>query len=501
MITLDALNVHFGPTHALRDFSARFTPGSVTALVGGDGAGKTTLLRTLASRYRRRELGLPLSSREVTYQAATGGVWLDLTVRENLDFVAQTYRLDRAEARERTGALIAAAGLVGAENRTAAKLSGGMRQKLGVIMAMLPRPGLLLLDEPTTGVDPESRENIWGLIRQAAGEGAIVVLATTYLDEAAGADQVILMDAGVNLAHGTAAEVIAAAPGRVTAAPAQPRQVLDLADQRTWQRGHTVYTWEPAPAGTAPADTAPHADTASTPAEAPADLELATVAFLLSAMKGEAEPWMENQSGLDLPANETLIDARGVTMRFGDFTALDGVDLTVKSGEIVGLIGGNGAGKSTLIRLILGLNRPTSGEIALLGASPGHRARAEIGYVPQSLGLYPTLTPAENLAFTRRVFKAPRPTRPLTKSKELTGSLPLGEQRKLATECALSHRPRLLILDEPTSGMDALSRAQLWKILRQVAAQGVGVLVTTHYQEEAQQCDRLVKLAAGRVVN
>ncbi len=192
-----------------------------------------------------------------------------------------------------------------------------------------------------------------------------------------------------------------------------------------------------------------------------------------------------------------------VTKRFGAFTAVDQVDLTVQPGEIVGLLGANGAGKTTLIRMLLGLLATTEGEVTLFGAPPSRRTRSRLGYVPQGLGLYDDLTAAENMEFTEAIFglpAAPMPDEFRAYGRELVGSLPLGVQRRVAFAQALSHHPDLLMLDEPTSGVDPLGRARLWETIAGAADGGAGVLVTTHYMEEAHECSRLVVMADGRVV-
>lgn len=197
-----------------------------------------------------------------------------------------------------------------------------------------------------------------------------------------------------------------------------------------------------------------------------------------------------------------LAEARGATRRFGSFTAVSEVDLAVSPGEVVGLLGGNGAGKTTLIRMLLGLLRPSGGEITLFGGPPSRAARRRVGYVPQTLGLYEGLTVAENWAFTTAAFGragVPLPERIAPWARDLVGGLPLGAQRQVAFAVVLSHQPELLVLDEPTSGTGPLASARLWEHIRQVAEGGAGVLVTTHNMEEARQCDRLVVMADGRV--
>ena len=520
----------------------RFRPGEISVLIGGDGAGKSAMLRLLAEP---RE---DMTAKDVGYQPSTSGTWPQLTVRENLAFVAGLHNLDREAARDRADMLIRAAELVGAEDRLARNLSGGMRQKLGVIMAMLPAPSLLILDEPTTGVDVDARASLWELMALSAAEGAIVLVSTTYLDEAERAAQVVFLDHGEVIAAGTPAEVIAAAPGLVLHelsddGPAAHRPANGAT---SWRRGHSRYRWlpdaddvltEPPPGEGTPAH-GPEGAGLEGAGPAEMDLELATIAYLLCRERrrtrqaggpdetgtdadADAVADADADAGVDAGADAgvdaitdlvavrepgaLLVEAEGATKRFGSFTALDDVSMQVTSGEIVGLIGGNGAGKTTLMRIMLGLERATSGTVNLLGGEPGPAARRDLGYVPQSLGLYPTLTARENLDFTAGIFGADVAPELRAAAERhgtrLVGDLPLGAQRDLAVICAISHDPRLLVLDEPTSGMDALSRARFWARLRGLAERGTGVLITTHYQHEAIQCDRIVELESGQVVD
>ncbi|MDC4233485.1 ATP-binding cassette domain-containing protein [Actinomyces sp. B33] len=562
--------VRFGGRPVIESLSADFRAGTVTALIGGDGAGKTTLLSALAHPRRRQALGVTgFSPRDIGYQPASSGVWPNMSVTENLRFVARTQGLSGPKADERIDRLIALTGLDDARGRIGAHLSGGMRQKLGAAMALVHRPALLLLDESTTGVDPDSRTTLTGLMRTAADEGATVIAATTYLDEAEDTDQVLLLDAGRLLVAGTPDAVIAQTPGSLWTRPDDGTSPLPD-DERHWQRGTTIYEWRPAqptapalqegpdgprphpgspdpsrpPAheGAARADRAHNGTTMSprAPGDAAtrvaADLESSTISFLLDRRLQAIDAPRRDPHGPDAPARLAaledagsglapqdadpsgapegecpgpraastipLVSCRAVTKRFGSFTTLDDVDLDVPAGRVVGLIGGNGAGKSTLIRLILGIDSPDRGTIELFGAPPTRRSRRRIGYVAQSLGLYPALSPRENLDFVQESFGVPKGARiRVADTGEPVAALPLGARRMLAVTCALSHSPDLLVLDEPTSGMDSLSRAMLWKRLRRASSAGVGILITTHYQQEAAQCDVLVRLDAGRVVD
>jgi ABC-2 type transport system ATP-binding protein len=543
-----AVSVSYGTGLALDRVSLPAPPGQVTVVVGGDGAGKTTLLRCLAGAQAPGGGAVRTPGpRRIGYLPASSGIYPDLTVAENLAFRAAAYGQPAAVASKRAAELIERAGLTGARDRLAGQLSGGMRQKLGVIAALLHEPDLLILDEPTTGVDPVSRAGLWRLIASAAAAGAAVVLATTYLDEAQRASSVLALDGGRELGAGTPDEIVGAMPGSIVT-PSAPVDDPALRARR-WRRNGRWRVWVPpgaaAPAGqpvrpdlqdavtvaalrheiaTQPASTpgptaaqlaAPGrratADTASP--EAAPDRGTAPE----STVGGTASP--ANAAPAGRPERVALAECVAVSRRFGRFTAVREVSLRVEPGEIVGLLGANGAGKTTLIRMLLGLLPASGGTIALFGEPPSRGTRRRIGYVPQGLGLYDDLTVAENLSFSAAVFGVPPRSAGPARSARLpagaltgataaeaafgqvpVGRLPLGLQRRAAFAQALAHQPDLLILDEPTSGVDPLGRARLWDTVRSAAESGAGVLVTTHYLEEASECDRLVIMADGAVV-
>jgi ABC-2 type transport system ATP-binding protein len=581
------LTVRFGHLTALNDVSLRALPGQVTAIVGGDGAGKSTLLRVLAHRVPA-DSGIirTLPRTRIGYQPATSGVWPTLTVEENIEFVGRSYGMPAARIRERSAALLERAGLTAARRRLGHALSGGMRQKLGFVLAILHEPDLVLLDEPSTGVDPVSRVELWRLISATAGgSGAspatTVIMATTYLDEAQRSASVLALDAGRVLASGTPDEMIASVPGEIVRLDDPDAVPPAVHAARVWRRGTERHVWIPEPngperspgagpagavgsagaggsagavgstgaVGSAGADDsaedggrrspAGHAQNtqfaasrfseASSPgftAITAPDFEDALIA--LSLARGEdadaAEVAAADAGGAggaaDAAASATrarrpdtsirgahgelpTASARHITKRFGHATALRDVSLEVRPGEVVGLIGANGAGKTTLLRILLGLESADEGDVALFGAPPSNASRRRLGYVPQGLGLYTTLSVRENVAFLSRVYGVPRPELPnplLEVRSAVVGDIGLGRERQLAFVLALAHSPELLVLDEPTSGVDPLARARLWDVIHHQADEGRAVIVTTHYLQEAEQCTRLALLSQGRMV-
>lgn len=481
---LHDVTVQLGSKLALDHVTLTVPRGAVVGIVGGDGAGKTTLLRTLCGRIRPSSGRVVAPARsQIGFQPATSGTWANLSVLENLQLVAGSYRLGRAP-RTRIDELVEVAGLTSALRRPASKLSGGMRQKLGFCMAILSEPELLVLDEPSTGVDPVSRVELWALIADAAARGTSVAMATTYVDEAARAQHVLVLDEGLALLSGTPSEVLAAAPGAVVE--------VDAADEPdlAWRRGRRTHQWRP--------DGAREGERLVTP-----DMEDTVIAAQL-AHRGGGEPPLPASVRTSGPTGRrtSLVRADRVSCAFGEHLAVDDVSLDVGPGEVVGLIGANGAGKTTLIRMLLGLIHPSAGEVEVFGAPPSREARRRVGYVPQGLGLYRDLSVDENLDFAAAAQGNQRERHPQLESvsRDLVGDVGLGHQRITAFAAALDHSPELLVLDEPTSGVDPVSRARLWDTIHAEAEAGAGLLVSTHYMQEAEQCDRLVLMDLGRVV-
>lgn len=474
-----------------------FAPASVSSIIG-DGASAKDAILALLNRRRRPSQGkvsaLP-GSGQIGYMPSDSGTWPNLSVAENLRFVAKIFgHYDDARAQQ----LLKAADLDRFTNRLARNLSGGMRKKLGVIMAALPEPKLLVLDEPTTGVDPDSRTAILALLKAEAARGATVVVATTYIDEAEDSSQIILTLGSRVMTTGTSEQLIACAPqlDEQTVAnlgePWQRSAPLEracIAWQLCAQSGSDWQGFSTELGHTGASDSVPTQPASPAPAQ-PASSTQA------GSGKSATTPSLKAQD---------LISVHELRKRFGDFEALKGVSFAVSPGEIVGLIGANGAGKSTSMRIILGLEAASSGQVSVLGQRPGSlQARRLLGYVPQFVGLAPSLSASENLIFNARQYQCQVPTQvgrwASSFGADPVANLPLSTRRMLACMNATMHAPQLLIMDEPTSGMDPLARLRLWQYLRQLASSGVGILISTHYSAEAAQCDRVVRMRAGQVI-
>ena len=517
------------PVVALDGVSATFSPGMITGVVGPDGAGKTTLLRLLAGLLRPTAgrvtvLGHDMATDAQAAHAAIGympqrfGLYEDLSVGENLTLFADLHALGAEVRAERIPRLLGFTGLAPFTARLAGRLSGGMKQKLGLACALLARPRLLLLDEPSVGVDPASRRELWAMVATMLAEGREqgmgVVWATAYLDEAERCGRVLLLHEGHMLAEAPPADFLAALRGRVfaLAVPAARRRlagrlaavdpaVLDVAVEGDALR--LVLR-----AGASPPD--PVALGGSTLVAVAPRFEDGFIDRLATAPAvAPVEPKQPVRG--DGPA----IEVHDLVRRFGPFTAVDHVSFSVAHGEIFGLLGPNGAGKSTTFRMLCGLLRPSGGSARVAGLdlmrAPA-AARARIGYMAQRFSLYGELTVGENLAFFARVYGLDRKARGVAIAQALdrfdlgevrasvAAALPLGVKQRLALAAALLHRPDILFLDEPTSGVDPLARRAFWARIGALAEAGVTVLVTSHFMDEAEYCDRLGIITAGRLI-
>ena len=518
---------------ALDGVDLRMRAGAVTGLIGPDGAGKTTFMRLAAGLLvpdagSVAVLGFDATRASIEVQAVLGympqrfGLYEDLTVQENLDLYADLQGVARAARPARYDELMRMTGLAPFTRRLAGRLSGGMKQKLGLACTLVRPPRLLLLDEPTVGVDPVSRRELWAIVdRLVASEGMSVLLATAYLDEAERCADVVLLHDGRVLDQGPPAAMSGRLAGRTWAVSrpgTRPRDLQPALDGRPGivdalvQGGHVRLITA---AAESPATLA--AGAGLEVRALPPRFEDAFVDLL-----GHREPRRAAAPAAPAAPRAARVDdgapvirVRGARRRFGDFWAVDGVDFEIRRGEIFGLLGANGAGKTTTFRMLCGLLPASAGQLEVAGLDLRHAAaaaRARIGYMSQKFSLYGNLTVAQNLDFFARAYgldgaaRAGRTTWALQEfalaaaADQLSGELPLGYKQRLAMACALMHDPEILFLDEPTSGVDPLARREFWRRIHALSRDGVTVLVTTHFMEEAEYCDRLAIMAAGRIL-
>ncbi|MCK7575177.1 MAG: ATP-binding cassette domain-containing protein [Chromatiales bacterium] len=516
---------------ALTDVSCMLAPGVATGLVGPDGAGKTTLMRVVAGLLRpdagRVEvLGLDVARDPLAVQSRIGympqrfGLYEDLSVRENLDLYADLHQVPEAARPERYARLMDMTGLAPFMGRLAGRLSGGMKQKLGLACTLVDPPRLLLLDEPTVGVDPVSRRELWSIVdRLVREERMSVLLSTAYLDEAERCADVLLLHAGRLIDQGPPERFSAPLLGRVFQVGATPatrrarraelsrrpgvvdavlqgesiRVILDESSARGFQSGRQpdLSDWQPV----APRFEDGFVDRLSTGAR--------------------AAPLSVSSPRTKTLATGAAIEVESLSRVFGDFVAVRGASFSVAAGEVFGLLGANGAGKTTTFRMLCGLLPPSGGQVRVAGVdlrrAPAE-ARGRVGYMSQSFALYTNLTVRQNLDFFARAYglrgrQARARIDWALESFELgalattdSGALPLGYKQRLALAAALMHEPDILFLDEPTSGVDPLARREFWDRINALAEAGVTILVTTHFLQEAEYCDRLAILAAGEIL-
>ncbi len=520
------------PVTALDGVSLEVRPGQVTGLIGPDGAGKTTFMRLACGLLRLDAgridcLGIDVGRDPVAVQERVGympqrfGLYEDLTVQENLDLYADLHNLPPAERADRYAELMRMTGLGPFTARLAGRLSGGMKQKLGLACTLVRPPRLLLLDEPTVGVDPVSRRELWQIVyRLVREEGMSVLLSTAYLDEAERCDHVIILNRGRVLGEDSPARFREALRGRVYHAriPGVGKRRLLMRLQRTpgvldavieGSRVRLVTAGERLPDLRA-------SDPAGQAVETqPAEPRFEDWFITRLREEGTAAALAEPPAATEQPGDELAIEVAGAERRFGTFLAVHDVSFSVRRGEVFGLLGANGAGKSTLFRMLCGLLPASGGRLRVAGVdlrqAPAH-ARARIGYMAQRFSLYADLTVSENLAFFARAYGLDRRAGrqriewaldtfelgPLR--RQAARDLPLGYKQRLALAAALLHEPDILFLDEPTSGVDPIARREFWSRINALSLAGTTVLVTTHFMEEAEYCDRLVIMAEGQVL-
>lgn len=469
------VGLRYGAVQALAGITLDLAAGRMVGLIGPDGVGKSSLLALVAGARRVQSGEVVVLGGDMAKASHRGAVcpriaympqglgknlYAMLSVRENIDFFARLFGQDAAERERRIAALTESTGLAPFLDRPAGKLSGGMKQKLGLCCALVHDPDLLILDEPTTGIDPLSRRQFWELIgRIRAGRPSMsVIVATAYMEEAAGFDWLIAMNAGCVMAEGTVDDLL----HRTQTTSLEAAFISLLPDEQ--RRDHRAVVLKP------------------------------------------------------LPADRTniAIEARGLTMRFGDFVAVDHVSFSIPQGEIFGFLGSNGCGKTTTMKMMTGLLPPSEGEARLFGLAVDPNdmeTRRRVGYMSQGFSLYGELTVRQNLELHARLFQMPAeqiPERVTVVAERfglaglmdmLPGQLPLGQRQRLSLAVAMIHKPSLLILDEPTSGVDPVARDAFWQTLIDLSRNdGVTIFISTHFMNEAERCDRISLMHAGKVL-
>lgn len=528
LVSIEAVSKTFpgAQVPALNNISGVIRAGEIYGLVGADGAGKTTLLRLMAGLLvpdagRITVTGLDsvtksdLIHERIGYMPQRFGLYEDLSVQENLRLYADLRGVTGEARAETFGRLLRFTGLAPFTKRRAGALSGGMKQKLGLACALIRKPQLLLLDEPSVGVDPLSRRELWKMVGDLVDDGIGVVWSTAYLDEAERCDTVLLLNEGELLHDGSPGELTGRVEGRVylisgiaeedrrgvLAGCLKHEAVMDGVIQGKKLR-LLVEEGKNLP-------------------DLPGEADLAVPRFedafidILGGTEGGNPALTADMKSVRISDDGPVIEAKGLTKKFGSFTAADNITFEVGRGEVFGLLGPNGAGKSTAFKMMCGLLQPTAGRARVAGLdlkTATSKARSRIGYMAQKFSLYGELSVQQNLEFFAGIYGLTgRERRAATERMidifDLEGYastsailLPPGFKQRLALASSLMHEPAVLFLDEPTSGVDPLTRREFWNHINSLVERGVTIMVTTHFMDEAEYCDRIALIFRGRVV-
>jgi ABC-2 type transport system ATP-binding protein len=495
----------------------------IVGLVGPDGSGKTTLIRLMASLLLPTHGTISIDGHDtvreasiistlIGYMPQRFGLYEDLTVMQNLDLYADLQGVIGEERKVTIVKLLAFTNLQPFIDRKAKALSGGMKQKLGLACSLLRKPPLLLLDEPSVGVDPLSRRELWKMVQELVRGGMTVIWSTSYLDEAAACEHVILLDKGSVLYYGVPQNLTSRVDGRVFKVSGIEEGKREVLAQALCQKDVIDGVIQGSDVRLVVKDVGDSPLDMSIVAENPGIKVAKTEprfedAFmdLLGGGPGGRSVLAEKMKPF-VDGLEVVVEANGLTKKFGSFTAVNNVSFTVKRGEIFGLLGPNGAGKSTTFKMMCGLLRPTSGSALVNGVDlqvAPSEGRSFLGYMSQKFSLYSILSVLQNLEFFAGINNlwGQRKQKVVTLMVEIfgfesllnetVGDLPLGFKQRLALSCAVMHGPRVLFLDEPTSGVDPITRREFWNHINGIVEKGATVVVTTHFMDEAEYCDRI----------
>ena len=537
-IRVEGFTKRYGKRVAADGLSLTVQAGEIYGLVGADGAGKSSLMKAVAGvlafdagtvevfgtrvdsersaeQVKRRIGFLP--------QGLGLNLYPDLSIEENVDFFGRLRGVPAAELLERKRQLLEMTRLDSFRARPMRQLSGGMKQKLGLVCTLIHEPDLVILDEPTTGVDPVSRRDFWAILGKLLEEkGVTALVSTAYLDEADRFHRVSLFHEGKVMGEGSPAELVATVPGTLALFRAEPQADALPRLKAAFPQTEAMGAWLRVFAEGLDAPQARGAVDKALAGIPPTDWfarepELEDVFVAMLRQRGaKLESAFPADSRVPAASTDLAIEARGLTRLFGDFRAADTVSFSVPQGEIFGLLGANGAGKTTVIKMLTGILKPSSGEGRVAGAdmrSAGLAIKERIGYMSQAFSLYHDLSVIENIRLYAGIYgldgrQAQRRSDWVIGmaglagfENDAAGRLPMGLRQRLALGCALVHEPRVLFLDEPTSGVDPIGRRMFWDILFHLSRrEGVAILVTTHYMSEAEHCDHLALMYAGRVV-
>lgn len=520
--SISKLTKKFGDNTALDSITVALPKGKIVGLVGPDGAGKTTFIRLLLGLLVPTDgkisiLGMdPVTQtdalhKQIGYMPQKFGLYEDLSVLENLNLYADLKRLSKSEKKPAFDMLLKFTGLEPFTKRLAGRLSGGMKQKLGLACALLGTPQFLLLDEPGVGVDPISRRELMKMVRELSKDGMSILWSTSYLDEAEGFDEVLLLNEGKLLYNGVPGLLTQKEKGHVFLAKkphTEPRALLRMLlkepvidaviqgdavrtvikDKKTIEKNNQILK-----------PTSPR-------------FEDAVIDILGGIPLGESNVAGKIEVTTD---DKDVIVADHLTKKYGSFAAAKEITFKIQKGEIFGLLGPNGAGKSTSFKMMCGLSKPTSGHAFITGIDMRQdpiKARSKLGYMAQKFSLFSPLNVMQNLKFFSGIYGL---TGTLQQERirqmidtfnlkpflsDLAGNLPLGYKQRLALACAIMHNPSILFLDEPTSGVDPLTRREFWKHINAMVEKGVTVMVTTHFMDEAEYCDRIALIYKGQAI-